>query len=64
MMSSGIASSKAIMEHVGWFSKRSLDRYSRMNRLVDAGSVSSLFSKVADSNLSDAGNIFHKLGDS
>ncbi|CAC5386658.1 unnamed protein product [Mytilus coruscus] len=64
MMSSGIASSKEIMEHVGWFSKRSLDRYSRMNRLVDAGSVSSLFSKVADSNLSDARNIFHKLGDS
>ncbi|XP_052081252.1 uncharacterized protein LOC127719278 [Mytilus californianus] len=60
MMSSGIASFKEIMEHVGWLSKRSLDRYSRMNRLVDAGSVSSLFSKVADSNLSDAGNIFTK----
>ena len=39
MMSSGIASSKEVMDHIGWFSKSSLDRCSRINKLVDAGSV-------------------------
>ena len=64
MMSSGIASSKEVMDHTGWFSKSSLDRYSRINKLVDAGSVGPLLSKVADSNLSDVGNIFGKFGES
>ena len=64
MMSSGIASSKEVMDHIGWFSKSSLDRYSRINKLVDAGSVVPLLSKVADSNFSDVGNIFGKFGDS
>jgi hypothetical protein len=41
-----------------------LDRYSRINKLVDAGSVGPLLSKVADSNLSDVGNIFGKFGES
>jgi hypothetical protein len=64
MMSSGIASSKEVMDHIGWFSKSSLDRDSRINKLVDAGSVVLLLSKVADSNFSDVGNIFRKFGDS
>lgn len=64
MMASGIASSKEVMDHVGWFSKSSLDRYSRLSKLVDAGSVSSLFSKVADFNPSDMGNIFQRFGNS
>lgn len=57
MMSSGIAS-KEVMDHIVWFSKSSLDRYSRIKKLADAGSVGPVFSKVADSNLSDVGNIF------
>ena len=40
MMSNGISNSKEVMDHVGWFSKSSLDRYSRMDKLVDAESVS------------------------
>jgi hypothetical protein len=38
-----------------------LDRYSRINKLVDAGSVGPLLSKVADSNFSDVGNKFGKF---
>lgn len=62
-ITSGIASSKEVMDHIGWFSKSSLDRYSRINKMVDAGSVGPLFSKVEDSNFSDVGNIFGKYGD-
>lgn len=37
---------KNIMGRIGWFSSRSLDRYSEMKKLIDVGSVSNLFAQV------------------
>lgn len=34
------------MGRIGWFSNRSLDRYSEMKKLIDVGSVSNLFAQV------------------
>jgi integrase len=36
-----------VMGHVGWFTSKSLERYSEISKLVDVGSVSSLFAGVA-----------------
>lgn len=41
LISTGTASCAAIMDHVGWRSKDSFERYSRINQLVDANAVSS-----------------------
>lgn len=37
---------KNILGHIGWFSSRSLDRYSEMKKLIDVGSVSNMFAQV------------------
>lgn len=63
MISTGTASCAGIMDHVGWRSKGSSERYSRINQLVDANAASSLYAKVADSGSAEVGEISEKFGD-
>ena len=63
LMSKGIANPEEVMQHVGWFNKSSLDRYSRMGKMVDSSSLSQLFANTADSRLSETSSIFKKFGD-
>jgi hypothetical protein len=51
------------MDHVGWRSKSSFERYSRIKQLIDASTVSSLYAKVADSGSAEVGEIFEKFDD-
>ena len=46
---SGCGNSRDIMDHVGWFSKESFLRYSRIGSLVDSSCVSNMFKQVANS---------------
>lgn len=51
------------MEHVGWFSKSSYDRYTRLSKMVDNNSVATLFSKVADANPQHISTLYDMSGD-
>jgi hypothetical protein len=61
-MSKGIVNPEEVMQHVGCFSMSSLDRYSRMSKMVDSSSLSQLFSNVVDSNSAEVSGIFKKFG--
>ena len=64
LASSGLTeSAEKIMEHVGWFSKSSYDRYSRLSKMVDNNSVATLFSKVADANPQHISTLYDMSGD-
>lgn len=63
LISTGAASCAGIMDHVGWRSKSSFERYSRIKQLIDASTVSSLYAKVADSGSAEVGEIFEKFDD-
>lgn len=52
---------KNIMGHRGWFSSRSLDRYSEMKKLIDVGSVSNLFAQVPS--IQGIENVYKSCGD-
>ena len=45
---SGFGNTKEIMNHIGWFSQRSFDRYSRISNFVD-NSVGSLIKEFVHS---------------
>ena len=62
MAVSGYGSSEDIMKHVGWFSEKSLDRYSRMGTITGVSAVGSMLSKVAEAP-DRAANIFKRFGD-
>lgn len=49
------------MGHIGWFSSRSLDRYSEMKKWIDVGSVSNLFAQVPS--MQGLGNVYKSCGD-
>ena len=59
---SGYGTSDEIMKHVGWFTKDSLDRYSRMGRITGVGTVGNMLSSVVDQP-DRAANIFKRFGD-
>lgn len=61
LAASGSEKMGEIMDHVGWFSKKSFDRYSRINRFID-NSVGNLFKEVARSP-ETASKAFENLGD-
>lgn len=51
-----------IMGHVGWFSKSSFKRYSRLSQMVNNNSVASMFSAVADTDTSHVSAMFDQYG--
>ena len=59
---SGYGTSDEIMKHVGWFTKDSLDRYSRMGRIAGVGTVGNMLSSVVDQP-DRVANIFKRFGD-
>ncbi|CAG2207256.1 unnamed protein product [Mytilus edulis] len=59
---SGFGNSQDIMDHVGWFSRGSLDRYSRLGKMADKSTVGNLFKQVSD-NPSYASSVYDKYGD-
>ena len=63
LVATGVASSSEVMDHVGWRDKAMFDRYSRLNKLVDATAVSSLYAQVANKNELDVNKIFKRFGD-
>ena len=64
LASTGAADSASkIMNHVGWFSEKSCDHYSRVSKMVDTESVANLFSRVADDDTHRVADIYSKLGD-
>lgn len=46
---SGFGSAQGIMDHVGWFSQDSMDRYTRLSKMAVKSSVGNLFKQVSDS---------------
>ena len=50
------------MDHVGWFSKGSMDRYTRLNKMTEKSSVGNLFKQVSD-NPSNVRAVYEKLRD-
>ena len=63
-MVSGAGTCREIMDHVGWFTKGSYDRYTRINKMVGSDSVSSVFKTVASDKNSMINHIFDEFGDS
>lgn len=63
LMANNITSSEEIMEHVGWRSRQSFNRYSRINRIVGTSWVGDLLAKVSVLEDMDANVIFDKFGD-
>ncbi|XP_071124009.1 uncharacterized protein [Mytilus edulis] len=59
---SGFGNSQDIMDHVGWFSRGSLDRYSRLGKMADKSTVGNLFKQVSD-NPSYASSVYDEYGD-
>lgn len=47
LMANNTTSSEEIMEHVGWRSRQSFNRYSRINRIVGTSGVGDLLAKVS-----------------
>ena len=41
----GSVDTKGMMDHIGWFSKRSTDYYSRSSKLIDSGNVANALAK-------------------
>lgn len=58
----GCGNEREIMDHVGWFSKDSYLRYSRMEKIVDRSSVSSRFQNVLNTP-NDVASVYDKFGD-
>ena len=50
------------MDHIGWFSKNSFDRYSRLSKIAEKSTVGNLFKQVSD-NPSYAKSVYDKFGD-
>lgn len=63
LMANNTTSSEEIMEHVGWRSRQSFNRYSRINRIVGTSGVGDLLAKVSVLKDRDANVIFDKFGD-
>lgn len=63
LMANNTISSEEIMEHVGWRSRQSFNRYSRINRIVGTSGVGDLLAKVSVLKDRDANVIFDKFGD-
>ncbi|CAG2212994.1 unnamed protein product [Mytilus edulis] len=59
---SGFGNSQDIMDHVGWFSRGSLDRYSRLGKMADKSTVGNLLSKFLITP-SYASSVYDKYGD-
>ena len=45
----GSVETKGVMDHIGWFSKRSADYYSRSSKLIDSGNVANALAKSVNS---------------
>ena len=58
----GSGSPSDIMEHVGWFSRGSLDRYSRMGKMTQSSVSGNMMKQVLD-HPEGASNIFTAFGD-
>ena len=41
----GSVETKGVMDHIGWFSKRSADHYSRSSKLIDSVNVANALAK-------------------
>ena len=59
----GATSCTEIMDHVGWRSRSSLERYSRLNQITESNSISSIFSGLVNSGAGDVSDIYDKFGD-
>lgn len=59
---SGFGNAQDIMDHIGWFSKNSFDRYSRLSKIAEKSTVGNLFKQVSD-NPSYAKSVYDKFGD-
>ena len=62
LAASGYGGSTEIMDHVGWFTKKSLGRYSRLERMTRRASVSNLFTQV-ETQPEQASLLYGQLGD-
>ena len=63
LASNSVASGEGIMDHIGWRSRASLERYSRMRQLSKSSSVGAIFAKLADSDAGNVSVIYDKFGD-
>lgn len=55
------ASTKEAMDHIGWASKSSFKRYSRISKMMDRGSVSSLMKTATESQVNSVQSVFESL---
>ena len=55
-------SAEKTMGHVGWISKSSFERHSRLSQMVNNNSVASMFSAVADTDTSHVSAMFDQYG--
>ena len=62
MALSGYGTSEDIMKHVGWFSEKSLEMYSRLGKITGVGAVGSMLANVADAP-DRAAKILKRYGD-
>ncbi|XP_061183837.1 uncharacterized protein LOC133192022 [Saccostrea echinata] len=63
LMTNNTTSSEEIMEHVGWRSRQSFNRYSRINRIVGTTGVADMLAKVSVLKDGDVNVIYDKFGD-
>jgi 16S rRNA C1402 (ribose-2'-O) methylase RsmI len=58
----GCGNREDVMDHVGWFSKKSLERYSRLGKMTKLGVSGNLMRQITK-NPDGVANIFKNLGD-